>query len=75
MTLKPIRDETSGDIAWDIVCPKGCQPGGHVSEAYVEAVRAKDGLDRDQVVMNYPELNPDPMSDEEIEAGKEALWG
>jgi hypothetical protein len=74
MTLKPVRDEDGEVTDWDIVCPKECQPGGHVSEAYVERVRSEDGINTSKVTMNYPELDPNPMTDEEIEAGKEALW-
>lgn len=63
------------DDEWQIVCPKGCEPGGHVSEAYVKARMAEDLLEAHQVIQNYPELAPEgEMSAEEIEAAAEALW-
>ena len=68
MTMKKIDGE------WEIICPNECQPGGHVSEAYVEIQQAKDSLDKGKVSQNYPELDPDRMTDEEIENAKDALW-
>lgn len=69
MTLKMIDGE------WEIVCPNGCEPGGHVSESYVERTRNQDSIDKFKVSQNYPELDPNKLTDEEIESGKEALWG
>jgi len=57
---------------WVVVCPKGCQPGGHVSEDYVEWRRAKDAAEAAQVAANYPELAG--LDPEEIKKDAAALW-
>jgi hypothetical protein len=62
------------DGDWVVVCPKGCQPGGHVSEDYVEYRRAQDALDAAKVAANYPELAPAKPAPDEIKAKAAALW-
>jgi hypothetical protein len=59
---------------WQIVCPRGCQPGGHVSAAYVEWRRQQDAIDAAKVQHNYPEF-VSKTSPEEREANKRALFG
>lgn len=68
MTMKHVDDE------WVIVCPKGCEPGGHVSESFVEQQRLKDSMDTFKVGQNYPELDPNKLTEEELKAGRDALW-
>jgi hypothetical protein len=59
---------------WVVVCPKGCQPGGHVSEDYVEYRRQRDTMDYMIAAANYPELAPKP-DPEMLKAGRKALFG
>ena len=69
MTMKKIDED------WVIVCPKGCEPGGHVSESFVDQQQKKDSIDAFKVGQNYPELDPNKLTEEEIKNGKDALWG
>jgi|GEM_PF-5692939 len=69
VVLRCIEDE------WRIVCPKGCQPGGHVSAGYVEYRLAQDAIDAAKVAANYPELNPYKPTPGEREANRRALFG
>jgi hypothetical protein len=62
------------DGRWRIVCLKDCQPGGHVSEDYVEYMLRKDASDYMEVAHNYPELAPRAMSREESDKARDALW-
>jgi hypothetical protein len=57
-----------------VVCPKGCQGDGHVSEDYVTWRRAKDAADAAQVAANYPELAGPSMTPDEIAKNTAALW-
>lgn len=41
--------------SFEIVCPRGCEPGGHVSESYVEQRLAEDDFDYMRVAANYPD--------------------
>ena len=65
---------------WEIYCPKGCEPGGHVSDVYVDYFEARNLTDAAQVAAAYPGLigserfHPD-MTAEEIEAARIALYG
>ena len=60
----------------EIVCPKGCEPGGHVSEEFVERKRSEDIINTTKVEEAYPQLvERIPMTDEEHEASEKALWG
>jgi len=68
MVLKWLDDD------WQIVCPHGCQPGGHVSAGYVEWRERQDIIDAAKVAANYPELAP-KISPEERKANREALFG
>lgn len=61
--------------AWLPVCPKGCQPGGVVSETYVDHRRANDSIDAAKVAANYPQLAPDTRTPEDRDADKRALFG
>lgn len=69
VVLKVIEGE------WQIVCPRGCQPGGHVSAGYVEWREQQDIIDAAKVTANYPELNPHKSTPEQREASKRALYG
>jgi len=68
VVLKCVEDD------WIVVCLKGCQPGGHVSEDYVAWRRTQDGIDAAKVAANYPELAPAEPSPDEIKANAAALW-
>jgi hypothetical protein len=63
------------DEEWGIVCPRGCQPGGHISENYVISAIIRDTQDAGKVLANYPELNPHKLSREQVEGAKRALFG
>ncbi len=69
VVLKCIENE------WQIVCPRGCQPGGHVSAGYVEWRERQDIIDAAKVAANYPELNPYKSTPEERQANRAALFG
>lgn len=69
VVLKCIKGE------WTVVCPKGCSPGGFVSENYVEHRRSTDGVDAGKVAANYPDLNPHKMTPEESRRAASALFG
>lgn len=77
MVLKafPVEDGQAGEREWHLICPKGCQPGGHVSEWFVNDQREHDLGNYVRVVDAYPELGPPPLTPEELKAAKEALWG
>lgn len=62
----------------ELICPKGCQPGGHVSIEYVDRMKAKEVLELSEVAEAYPELaegDPDyePVSDSDIRYAKQIL--
>ena len=60
----------------EIACPRGCLPGGHVSEMFVERRRAEDMINAVKVEEAYPQLvERVPMSDDEHRASEGALWG
>lgn len=63
------------DGEWTVICPRGCQPGGHVSAGYVDHREHQDALDAERVAANYPELDEKKSTPEELEAKKKALWG
>lgn len=66
-------DET-GDH-WRAVCPKGCEPGGLVSAAWVERQRTNDQMNSERVRHEYPELDPLPeRTPEEKSAARKALF-
>ena len=48
--------EKCTDGEWIVACPKGCQPGGFVSQSWVEYKRHQDFIDLDDVQKNYPNL-------------------
>jgi hypothetical protein len=76
MRAFPIEGGQPGEVDWRLVCPKGCQPGGHVSEWYVEDRRLHDQFDYIRVVSDYPDLGPPPLTPEELRSVKDALgWG
>lgn len=61
----PVQDRQLDDGSWEIYCPKECEPGGHVSEEYVEMTRKEDAMDAAKVAFNYPDLDPsDPVEGE-----------
>jgi len=60
---------------WHVVCPKGCEPGGHVSEEYVEVAQAHDAYMAAEVASNYPELVENQPSKEELSKNRQALFG
>jgi len=62
------------DGKYQIVCPRGCQPGGHVSEDYVNYRRAQDAIDACKVEANYPSLVRDKPTPEQIKHDRDALW-
>jgi len=66
VVLKYVEDD------WIVVCPKGCQPSGHVSEEYVAWRRAKDAAEAAQVAANYPELAG--LDPDETTKNTAALW-
>lgn len=74
MVMRHRKNEETGDTEWYIICPRGCEPGGHVSEKFVEASEAQDSIDAFKVKQNYPELDPHKLTEEEVERGKNALW-
>jgi len=43
----------------ELVCPKGCEPGGHVDAGWVEGQIANDTYEYERVAQNYPDLVPD----------------
>lgn len=49
-------DFLEGPLSARLVCPNQCEPGGHVSEIYIELQRATDATKADQAARNYPEL-------------------
>jgi len=51
-------DRQLDDGKWEIYCPRGCRPGGHVSEAFVEIMQTVDSINYAKVAENYPELDP-----------------
>jgi hypothetical protein len=64
---------TTGGV-WAIQCPRGCSPGGHVTEDYAEQAIARDVIDAEKVLANYPELRPDRGADNPA-AARKALFG
>lgn len=59
----------------EIACPRGCMPGGHVSENFVERRRAEDMINAVKVEAAYPNLiERVPMTSDEINASASALW-
>ena len=65
----PMKDRKV-DGSWEIYCPNECEPGGHVSEDYVEMQKKQDAMDAAKVVFNYPELDPS----EPVEGESESLF-
>jgi hypothetical protein len=63
------------DEGWEIVCPKGCEPGGHVSDDYVESRKLQDKIDAAKVLENYPELNPVTPDPRNAEQATQDLFG
>ena len=61
----PVADRQLNDGSWEIYCPKGCQPGGHVSQEHVEIMRANDSINYAKAAENYPELDPFRVTSEE----------
>jgi len=59
---------------WKVVCLRNCQPGGHVSEGWVDHRRMADMMEAAEVASNYPELVPErePL---DIGRSKETLFG
>ena len=62
----------------ELVCPNGCEPGGHVSLEYVDRMKARELLDFVQVADTYPELaesdpNYKPASDADIRFARRTL--
>ncbi|MCJ7831328.1 MAG: hypothetical protein MUP86_02230 [Dehalococcoidia bacterium] len=64
-----------------LLCPNLCEPGGHVSEMYVERAKLQDASHASEVAANYPDLAraggrddliPDPAK---LAASLEALYG
>lgn len=45
----------------DLICSKGCKPGGHVDAGWVEAQIAKSAIEYERVAQNYPELAPNRL--------------
>lgn len=64
----PVKDRQLDDDSWEIYCPNECEPGGHVSEDYVEMQKKQDAMDAAKVVFNYPELDPSEPDEGESEA-------
>ena len=70
VVMKKIDDE------WIVICPKGCEPGGHVSEDYVQMMETKDAIEAGSVAENYPELaGKKQKTQEEIQDDIETLYG
>jgi hypothetical protein len=65
-----VKDRQLDNGAWEIYCPKECEPGGHVSEENVEMRKKQDAMDAAKVAFNYPELDPT----EPVEGESEALF-
>ena len=65
-----VKDRQLADGSWEIYCPRGCEPGGHISEENVEMRKKQDEMDAAKVAFNYPELDPT----EPIEGESEALF-
>ena len=60
---------------WRVVCPRECQPGGHITVESAEYQQAKDLTDMEKVAANYPEFDARPKpAAEQIERDSEALW-
>jgi hypothetical protein len=71
----PVVQRWNGE-ALEIVCPRGCKPGGHVTEEYVDNQRANDMINSAKVAEAYPELiKREPITNEEHKANNDALWG
>ena len=71
----PMKERQLDDGTWELYCPRGCQPGGHVSETWVASQRDQGNINRDKVANAYPELDDrDKMSDDDIDQTSEVLW-
>ena len=69
MILKHI----DGEIV--LVCPNGCELGGHVSEEYIRMRQMEGEQEYRKVAANYPELVGKPKSKEEIKGDIRILYG
>lgn len=60
---------------WIIVCPRACQPGGFVTQAWVAKYKAENHLEAAEVSRNYPQFADKPLSVDERQRMKRALYG
>ena len=64
------------DDQYQVVCPRNCQPGGFVTQAWAAEQKAENHVEAIEVVKNYPELaTTKPLSADERAADKRALYG
>lgn len=60
---------------FEIVCPRGCEPGGHVSEDYVERRLAENEFDHMRVAANYPDWRDDTSEQISVDDANDLLFG
>lgn len=60
------------DNSFQVVCPRGCQPGGFVTREYADRRRAESHAQFAEVAHNYPQFDHRPPT---TSADLEALFG
>lgn len=63
------------DGRYQVVCPKSCQPGGFVTQAWATKHKAENHAEAAEVSKNYPQLADKPLSADERQRDKIALYG
>jgi len=68
--------EKCNGLAFVVICPRKCQPGGYVTREYAERRAAESLSELAEVAANYPELDDRPHQSEQQRATMiRALFG
>lgn len=64
------------DGEYRVICPKKCQPGGFVTQAWAAKQKAEGHAEASEVEKNYPELSENkPLTADERKRMRAALYG